>query len=234
VVETLFQDTKYWNRDSEIPGSNIPPPPSYEQSSQDVTGNFSYTNREHPWEKSPETGIFVPVVEEESPPLDQNERKSSFLTQYRRIRCILLLFSLIILLSGCLYNEESSRSSTREDVNDEIQNREWIFPLGPTLGGAKLLKSVNFTRVRGNMNIELGNKHELDAQTLRDFAEQFGDSNGESEITSKSDVPKNNDRVLYETTSYNVKENVKNLTAESDSDEKKEENWWDAIGKLFN
>ena len=84
MVETLFQDTKYWNRDSEIPGSNIPPPPSYEQSSQDVTGNFSYTNREHPWEKSPETGIFVPVVEEESPPLDQNERKSSFLTQYRR------------------------------------------------------------------------------------------------------------------------------------------------------
>ena len=181
-----------------------------------------------------------------------------------RIRCILLLFSLIILLSGCLYNEESSRSSTREDVNDEIQNREWIFPLGPTLGGAKLLKSVNFTRVRGNMNIELGNKHELDAQTLRDFAEQFGDSNGESEITSKSDVPKarfktngpslgsqdrsseysglvviknlckNNDRVLYETTSYIVKQNVKNLTAESDSDEKKEENWWDAMGKLFN
>ena len=45
---------------------------------------------------------------------------------------------------------------------------------------------------------------------------------------------KNNDRVLYETTSYNVKENVKNLTAESDSDEKKEENWWDAMGKLFN
>ena len=99
------------------------------------------------------------------------------------------------------------------------------------------------------MNIELGNKHELDAQTLRDFAEQFGDSNGESEITSKSDVPK----ARFKTNGPSLgsqdrsseysglvviknlcKNNVKNLTAESDSDEKKEENWWDAIGKLFN
>ena len=87
LIETLLQDTKYWNRDSEIPGSNVPPPPSYEQSSQNVTGNFSYSGREHQWKKSPETGIFIPVVEEdspESPPSDQNERKSSFWSEYRR------------------------------------------------------------------------------------------------------------------------------------------------------
>ena len=84
LIEKLFQDTKYWNRDSEIPGSNVPPPPGYEQSSQNVTGNFSYSGREHPWKKSPETGIFIPVVEEDSPPSDKNERKSSFWSEYRR------------------------------------------------------------------------------------------------------------------------------------------------------
>ena len=83
-----FKDTKYWNRNSEIPGSNIPPPPSYEESRQDVTGNFSY--REHQWKKSPDTGIFIPVVEQESPPVDggppsdQNESETSFFRQLRR------------------------------------------------------------------------------------------------------------------------------------------------------
>ena len=83
TIATLFQDnTKYWNRDSEIPGSNIPPPPSYEESRQDVTGNFSY--REHQWKKSPDTGIFIPVVEQESPPLDRNDRDFSFFKQLHR------------------------------------------------------------------------------------------------------------------------------------------------------
>ena len=85
TIATLFQDnTKYWNRDFEIPGSNIPPPPSYEQASQDVTGNFSYSAREYQWNKSPETGIFIPVVEQESPPLDRNDRDFSFFKQLHR------------------------------------------------------------------------------------------------------------------------------------------------------
>merc|ERR1719394_1052790 len=120
-------DTKYWNRDSEIPRSNVPPPPSYEQFSQDFAGKFSYSDREHKRKNSPETGISISVVEEDSPPSDQNERKTSFWSEYRRIQWGLFVFALIIFLIRYFFNEELQPSSNKTSYN-YYSDKEEIKP----------------------------------------------------------------------------------------------------------